>query len=209
VSIGANTEVLLQRYYQRTLAPGEVVFDEGECGDHFYVIQSGEVELVRVIESGERVVARLGPGDFFGELGVVLGGPRTSRAVAVNKTRVIALDRDTLESMCMEQPEIAIRMIRVLVSRLIEAERRLAALGVDDLLRSVVSALLRYAEPATEEGMRVPLNLRQLAEAAGLSMLEAHRGLQQLFDRKLAQLVEEQLLIPDREALDALFGAPQ
>jgi len=109
----------------------------------------------------------------------------------------------------MEQPEIAIRMIRVLVSRLIEAERRLAALGVDDLLRSVVSALLRYAEPATEEGMRVPLNLRQLAETAGLSMLEAHRGLQQLFDRKLAQLVEEQLLIPDREALDALFGAPQ
>ena len=209
MSVGANTEVLLQRNYQRTLVPGEVIFDEGECGDHFYVIQSGEVELVREIESGERVVARLGPGDFFGELGVVLGGPRTSRAVAVNKTRVIALDRDTLESMCMEQPEIAIRMIRVLVSRLIEAERRLAALGVDDLLRPVVSALLRYAEPATEEGMRVPLTLRQLAEAAGLSMREAHRGLQQLFERKLAQLVEEQLLIPDREALDALFGAPQ
>jgi CRP-like cAMP-binding protein len=209
VPIGANTEVLLQRYYQRTLAPGEVVFDEGECGDHLYVIQSGEVELIREIESGERVVARLGPGDFFGELGVVLGGPRTARAVAVNKARVIALDRDTLESMCMEQPEIAIRMIRVLVSRLIEAERRLAVLGMDDLLQPVVGALLRHAEPATDDGMRVPLNLRQLAEAAGLSMLEAHRGLQQLFDRKLAQLVDEQLLIPDREALDALFGAPQ
>ena len=209
VAIGANTEILLRRYYQRTLAPGETVFDEGESGDHLYVIQSGEIELIREIPSGERVVARLGPGDFFGELGVVLGGPRTARAVAVNKARVIALDRDTLESMCMEQPEIAIRMIRVLVSRLIEAERRLAALGMDDLLQPVVGALLRHAEPASEAGMRVSLNLRQLAEAAGLSMLEAHRGLQQLVDRKLAQIVDEQLMISDREALDALFGAPQ
>jgi CRP-like cAMP-binding protein len=209
VPIGANTEIMLRRSYQRTLASGEVVFDEGEAGDHFYVIQSGEIELVREIPSGERVVARLGAGDFFGELGVVLGGPRTARAVAVDTARVIALDRETLESMCMEQPEIAIRMIRVLVSRLIEAERRLAALDMDDLLQPVVGVLLRHAEPATEDGMRVPLNLRQLAEAVGLSMLEAHRGLQQLVDRKLVQIVDDQLMLSDREGLDALFGGPQ
>jgi CRP-like cAMP-binding protein len=209
VPVGANTEILLRRYYQRTLAPGETIFDEGECGDHLYVIQSGEIELIREIASGERVVARLGAGDFFGELGVVLGGPRTARAVAVNKAQVIALDRDTLETMCMEQPEIAIRMIRVLVSRLIEAERRLAALDMDDLLRPVVGIVLRHAEPAAEDSMRVPLNLRQLAEAAGLSMLEAHRALQQLVERKLVQIVDEQLMISDREALDALFGASQ
>ncbi len=207
--VGENTEIMLRRYYQRTLAPGEMVFDEGETGDHLYVIQSGQIELIREIPSGERVVARLGAGDFFGELGVVLGGPRTARAVAVNKARVIALDRDTLETMCMEQPEIAIRMIRVLVSRLIEAERRLAALDMDDLLRPVVGVLLRHAEPATEDGMRVPLNLRQLAEAVGLSMLEAHRGLQQLVDRKLVQIVDDQLMISDREGLDALFGTPR
>jgi len=76
-------------------------------------------------------------------------------------------------------------------------------------MQPVVGALLRHAEPASEAGMRVSLNLRQLAEAAGLSMLEAHRGLQQLVDRKLAQIVDEQLMISDREALDALFGAPQ
>ena len=48
----------------------------------------------------------------LGELGVVMGERRTSRAVAVNTTRLIALDRETLEAMCMEQPVIAIRMIR-------------------------------------------------------------------------------------------------
>jgi CRP-like cAMP-binding protein len=200
---GEDTGVRVRHAYQRTLAPGETVFDAGDPGDHLYVIQSGEVELIRETPSRARVVARLGPGDFFGELGVVLGEPRHSRAVAVNTTRVIALDRETLEGMCLDQPEIAIRMIRVLVSRLIEAERRLAALCVDDLLRPVVRALLRHAEAAGDTGLRVSARLRELARSAGLSMLEAHRALHQLFDRQLVVLVDDVLTIPDPDALNA------
>jgi CRP-like cAMP-binding protein len=124
--------------------------------------------------------------------------------VAVKRTRVLELDRATLEGMCLAQPEIAIRMIRILVSRLIEAERRLAMLGVDDLLRPVVRAIVRGAKPAEEgEGFRAATSLRRLAEQAGLSMLEAHRALHQLFDRKLLQLVEDTLVVPDLEALSA------
>lgn len=200
---GEDTSIPVRRYYQRTLSPGETVFDEGDPGDQLYVIQSGEVELVRVNESKQRVVAHLGPGDFFGELGVVLGEARSSRAVAVSTTRVIALDRETLEGMCMEQPEIAIRMIRVLVSRLIEAERRLSVLGVDDLLGPVVRALMRHGDEAAEGGMTVSLRLRELAEEAGLSMREAYRALRQLFDRKLVQLEDDVLRVPDRDALCA------
>ena len=189
---------------------GETVFDEGDRGDHLYVIQSGEIELVRETASQQRVVARLGPGDFFGELGVVLGEPRSSRAVAVNTTRVIALDRDTLESMCMDQPAIAIRMLRVLVSRLIEAERRLAALGVDDLLRPVVRALLRHAAPAESgKGMRISLNLEGLAGEAGLPMQTAYRALHLLIDRKLVKLIDGCVHTSDLEALSAVVDAPE
>ncbi len=201
-----DTSVRVRRSYQRTLSPGEIVFDEGDPGDHFYVIQSGEVELMREAPQQQRVVARLGAGDFFGELGLVLAGPRTSRAVAVSTTRLIALDRDTLEGMCLDQPEIAIRMIRVLVSRLIEAERRLAVLGADDLLRPIVRAMVRHGE-SDGEGMRVTAKLKELASFAGLSMLEAHRALQQLLDHKLAQLVDDVLTVPDREALSACLDA--
>ena len=199
---GEDTGIRVRRTYQRTLSPGEIIFDEGEPGDHFYVIQSGEVELMRETPQQQRVVARLGAGDFFGELGLVLGGRRTSRAVAVSTTRLIALDRETLESMCLEQPEIAIRMIRVLVSRLIEAERRLALLGADDLLRPIVRALIRHGEP-DGKGFRVVAKLRELASFAGLSMLEAHRALHQLIDQKLIQLIEDVVMVPDREALSA------
>ena len=199
-----DTAIRVRSTYERTLAPGDTVFDEGDPGDHLYVIQSGEVELAREGPEGRRVVARLGPGDFFGEVSAVAGQRRSTRAVAVKQTRVLELDRATLEAMCLAQPEIAIRMIRILVSRLVEAERRLAMLGVDDLLRPVVRALVRSAKPAGENGssaFRISGSLRSLAEQAGLSMLEAHRALHQLFDRKLLHLGEDRLEVPDLEAL--------
>jgi CRP-like cAMP-binding protein len=209
VSTGDKTDPGLRNSYGHTLEPGQTVFDEGDAGDQLYVIQSGEVELTREGASGHRVVASLGPGDFFGELSVVLGERRTTRAVAVSRTRVLELDRETLEAMCLAQPEIAIRMIRILVSRLIEAERRLAALGVDDLLRPVVRALLRCAEPERgEAGVRIPTTLRRLATDAGLSMFDAHRALQQLFDRKLLTLQEDCLLAADLEAVASCLDNP-
>jgi CRP-like cAMP-binding protein len=202
-----DTAFRVREAYGRLLSPGETVFDEGDAGDHLYVIQAGEVELVREGPGGARVVARLGPGDFFGELSLVGGTKRSTRAVAVRKTRVLELDRETLEAMCLAQPEIAIRLIRILVSRLIEAERRLFSMGVDDLLGPVVRALVQSAEPAPDAakgekpGYRVPLNLRGLSERSGLSMLEAHRALHQLFDQRLLRLTEDVLVVPDLEAL--------
>jgi len=207
-----DTGLQVRGTYERLLEPGQAVFDQGDPGDHLYVIRAGEVELVREGGSGHRTVARLGPGDFFGELSVVTGQPYSTRAVAVTATRVLELDRETLEAMCVAQPEIAIRMIRVLVSRLIEAERRLAILGADGLLSPMVRVLVRQAEPVSNQpgsGFRVVTTLRRLAESAGLSMLEAHRALHQLFDRMLLQLVEDGIRVPDLEALSACLDSSE
>jgi CRP/FNR family cyclic AMP-dependent transcriptional regulator len=201
---GEDTAFRVRSTYERTLEPGETVFDTGESGENLFVIQAGEIEITREGPGGRRTVARLGPGDFFGEVSVVAGRPRSSRAVAVRSTRVLELDRSTLESMCLGQPEIALRMIRILVARLVEAEGRLAALGVDDLLRPVVRTLVRDAQPVEKgEGFRVTTTLRRLAQDAGLSMLEAHRALHQLLDRKLCAVLDDALIVPDLEALSA------
>jgi len=172
------------------------------------VIQSGEVELSRSSADGRRVVARLGPGEFFGEMSVVVGEERTARALAVGECRLLELDAETFEAMCVERPEVAIRVIRRLTDRLIESERRLSALGVDDLLRPVVRSLVRGAQPAASGGMHVASSLREVAEGAGLSMLEAHRAVHQLLDRKLVRLVDNQLLTPDLDVLSSCLDTP-
>ncbi len=203
---GEDTEFRVRSSYVRVLEPGELVFDESGGGDHIYVIQAGEVELIRRGGSEQRVVSRLGPGDFFGELALCAGRPSGLRAVAASATRVLELDRDTLESMCLAEPQIAIRLIRVLVARLVEAERRLAALGVDDLLQPVVRTLVRQALP--EEGrIRIQTTLARIAEDSGLTMLEAHRAMHQLFERKVLRLVDEQLIAKDVESLSACLEA--
>ena len=68
--------------FERSFAPGEVIFEEGDPGDVLFIIQAGEVELTRRGLSGRHVVANLGPGDFFGEMCVVLRERRTATATA-------------------------------------------------------------------------------------------------------------------------------
>jgi CRP-like cAMP-binding protein len=203
-----TTQIRVQRHYERLFAAGQLIFEEGEPGEVLYVIQSGEVELTRAGVEGERVIARLGPGEFFGEMSVVVGEARTARAVALVECRLLELDAETFEAMCVERPEVAIRVIRRLTARLIESERRLSALGIDDLLRPVVRGLVRAAQPAGDDGMHVADSLREIAESAGLSMLEAHRALHQLLDRKLVRLVNDQLVTPDVDVLASCLDAP-
>lgn len=197
----------MRRTFERSFAAGETIFEEGDVGTVLYIIQSGEVELSRRMIGGRRTVANLGAGEFFGEMSVVVGERRTARASAVGEIRLIELDAETLEAMCMERPEIAIRIISRLTARLNDSERRLAALGVDDLLRPIVRALLKKADPRGDEGVRFPGNLRELARDAGLSMLEAHHALHQLLDQRTLRLVDDCLIAKDVDSLAAHLAA--
>lgn len=203
-----NTQVQVRNDHERSFEAGSIVFDEGDVGDVLFIIQSGEIELTRQGANGRRMVARLGPGEFFGEMSVVIGERRSARAIAVSDTRLLVLDGETLEAMCIERPEVAIRIIRRLTTRLIDSERRLAALGIDDLLRPVVRALVRDAKTDPEYGIRIPTTLRKLAADAGLTLFEAHRAVHQLLDQKLVRLVEDQLVARDVESLSSCIDLP-
>jgi CRP-like cAMP-binding protein len=198
--VAEDTQFRVRRTFERSFEAGQTVFDEGDPGEVLYIIQSGMVELMRSGPDGPHLVSRLAPGEFFGEMGVLLGQPRTVRAVAVSDSRLIELDGATFEEMCVAQPEIAIRVIQRLAARVIDLDQRLAALGVDDLLRPVVRVLVRRAEREAGAG-RLATTLRKLAAEAGLTLLEAHRALGQLLERKLVRLVDDTLVIPDLEAL--------
>lgn len=199
----ADTQFEVRRTHERGYEAGEVVFDEGDSGDTLFVLQQGEVELTRASPSGRRLVGRLGPGEFFGEMSVVLGGERRIRATAVGPVRLLEVDGHTLEEMCVERPEVAIRMIQRLAGRVIDLEKRLAALGSEDLLPPVVRILLRRAESRGGGGARFRTTLRELSERSGLSMREAHRALQQLFEERALRLMDDVLETDDLESLSA------
>jgi CRP/FNR family cyclic AMP-dependent transcriptional regulator len=202
LSAAETTQHPTRHAFQRTFEDGEIIFDEGDEGVDLYVIQSGRVQVTRRGDQHERVVAKLGPGEFFGEMSVVLGESRTARAVAVGPTQLLELDGETLESMCIERPEIAIRMIQRLAIRLIAAERRLAAMGLDELVGPLVRHLSRLGQPCVDNELRITTTLRELSAGCELSMEETHQALHQLMDQQLLRLVGEELVAPDRAALE-------
>ena len=203
LSDGETTQIQVRSAYQRDFDDGEIIFDEGDEGIDLYVIQTGQVQITRGSATGPRIVAKLRAGDFFGEMSVVLGEARTARAVAVGKTELLELDGETLEAMCIERPEIAIRMIQRLAVRLIGAERRLAVLGLDELVAPLIRYLSKQAGDNIEEELRISTSLRELAAGSELTLQETHEALHQLMDQKLIRLVGDELVAPDRNALSA------
>ena len=110
---------------------GERIFTEGDLGTTMYIVQSGKVRLFRVNEGQKRVLGMMEKGDFFGEMSILEGLPRTISAEAVEDSELIEINSMTFDKMIKGNIEIAIRMLRKLSIRLREAERRIETLATD------------------------------------------------------------------------------
>src|SRR5882757_2609897 len=85
---------LRRRAVERTFAPGEEIFKEGDAGDGMYVVRDGLVEISGMVGADVRhVFSRIGPGDFFGEMAVLDDKPRSATAAARAQTRVYFFGR--------------------------------------------------------------------------------------------------------------------
>ncbi len=93
-----------------------VIARQGEIGTGFFVVVEG---MVRVSRDGD-VLARLGPGEFFGELSVLDGGPRVAQVAAEGPTRCLAIASWDFERVLREEPGLALSVLRVVAGRLRE-----------------------------------------------------------------------------------------
>lgn len=105
---------------------GETVCREGEKGDSFFVIVSGELEVWGGAEE-RRVTNRLGSGDFFGEITLLLGGTRTATVTVAREARLLELDRQHFETFLMHKPKFLEYMAKVIAQRLASVSRGQAA----------------------------------------------------------------------------------
>jgi CRP/FNR family transcriptional regulator, cyclic AMP receptor protein len=95
-------------------AAERTIVRQGEIGTGFFVVVDGRVRVVR----GGDTVAHLGPGEFFGELSVLDGGPRIAQVVTEEPTTCLALASWDFERILLEQPPLALAILRELARRL-------------------------------------------------------------------------------------------
>lgn len=107
-------ERIATRAIQVDFRQGDVIARQGEIGTGFFIVASG---AVRVVRDG-RTIARLERGQFFGELSVLDGGPRVAQVVADEPTSCLALATWDLEAVVLDQPRVALAILRGLAGRL-------------------------------------------------------------------------------------------
>ena len=109
---------------RRACAAGETIVERGDDADEMFIIRSGEVEIRR----GE-TVARLGPGEFFGEMSLLESLPRDADAVALTDVELLVVTQGALLVRLRRDPTFALEMLHRLSGRiralnaLLEAER--------------------------------------------------------------------------------------
>lgn len=98
---GATLEHLAHSLREVRVGPGEEVVREGEEGDRFYVVASGELE----VSAEGQVLTKLGAGDYFGEIALLRAVPRTATVVAQSDAQLFTLDRDEFVAAVTGHPE--------------------------------------------------------------------------------------------------------
>src|SRR5262245_12594756 len=104
---------------------GNVIYKEGDTGRDMFIIQEGKVEIQKPKGAETLKPTVLGPGDFFGELSVFEDQRRDTTAKGLTPYRLLRIDKTTLDQLVQENPEIAVRMLYRLASRLREHEEAL------------------------------------------------------------------------------------
>ncbi len=186
--------------FARDFAAGTVLFEEGQPGDHMYVVTSGQVEIRRKVGETERLLAVLMPGDFFGEMAILTGRPRSATAVVRSPARLIVIEGKTFEAMLRARPEIALRIIKSLATRLESANQHVELLLLPTPNHRVVQCLRHMAEEQMQLGgvqlgpgtaILVPKRPEDIAARVGLPVHEVIDVIDQLRDARLVLLAED------------------
>jgi hypothetical protein len=101
---------------------GDFVFREGDASRDMYIVQEGELELLKKYAGEERQVTKLEAGDFFGEWSLLEEVPREVSAKGMTDYRLLRIDQTTFHQIVREDPNIAVRMLRRLAQRLSERQ---------------------------------------------------------------------------------------
>jgi CRP/FNR family transcriptional regulator, cyclic AMP receptor protein len=204
---GDTAELLAAALTTRAVVRGHVVFEEGDPGDRLFIVLDGKMKISRAAADGrENLLAVLGPGEMFGELSLFDPGERTATASAVTDSTLASLDHDDLRPLLLDQPGVAVQLLRALAQRLRRTNEAMADLVFSDVPGRVAKALLDLAERFGDDegdGVRVRHDLTQeeLAQLVGASRETVNKALSEFANRNWLRLEGRSVLLLDRERL--------
>jgi CRP/FNR family cyclic AMP-dependent transcriptional regulator len=192
----------------RTYRRNEVIFHQGDPGDALHIITRGSVKIVLPSAEGdEAIIATLRAGDFFGELSLLDGEPRSATATSVGVTETLILPRSVFREMLETHPDLRDALFAALTHLLRRLTRHVEELHFLDLagrLAARLAQLARQSQPGANDRVELdwPYTQSDLAAMIGGTRQSVNRLLSELIDDGLVRLETERLVITNLPALE-------
>jgi CRP/FNR family cyclic AMP-dependent transcriptional regulator len=167
---------------RRSAPRGSAIVREGEAADALFVVVTGRVKvMVGESDGKETILSILGAGEFFGEMGLIDDNPRSATVLAVEPCELLVITRRDFRRCLVENARLAMAVMRVLVQRLREADRKIGSLAMLDVYGRVARLLLDMSESV--DGQRVitrRISKQDIAKMIGASREMVHKVMRDL-----------------------------
>jgi CRP/FNR family cyclic AMP-dependent transcriptional regulator len=171
----------------RSVPRNSVIVHAGDQTDNVYIVLVGSLKVLISDEQGrEAILSMLNPGDLFGEMGVIDDHPRSATVMAVEPCELVVISKADFKRFLAENFDLSLYIMRSLVRRLRNADRKIESLALMDVYGRVARVLLDMAEE--EDGAMVvkrKVSKQDIAKMIGASREMVSRVMRDLQDQQL------------------------
>jgi CRP/FNR family cyclic AMP-dependent transcriptional regulator len=199
VQLQLLTQVLSRKAYPRN----STIIAAGDPTDAMYIVVSGRLKVVMSDKEGQEVIlAILDQGEFFGEMGLIAQAPRSATVTTIEPCELLTITRADFTKCLQGNFDLTMNVIRGLVKRLREADKKIGSLALMDVYGRVARLLLEMAE--TIDGQKVitkKLTKRDIAKMIGASREMVSRVMKELQASGRIEVRAREILLRDSLAL--------
>jgi CRP/FNR family transcriptional regulator, cyclic AMP receptor protein len=197
----AQLDVLATGSLRRNYPRGRTIVAEGEPSQSLYILLSGRAKVQRSDSEGKEVIlAVIGPGEFFGEMSLIDDAPRSASVITLESSDFMAINKDNFKAMLMQNNDIGMQIMRGLVRRLREADKKIETLALLDVYGRVARVLLDFSEVVNgERVVKARLPRQEIAKMIGASREMVSRVMKGLeIDGYIVPMSEGRLVLREK-----------
>ena len=186
--------------FAKTFRAGEMIFSEFEPGDNFYLIQSGRVQLVKLIGDIEKTLDVLQPSEMFGEMAILENSPRSATAIALDTVKVLEFNSQNFEILMLGNPQIALKLLRLFAKRIYDSKRRFMILTLEEPQAKVADVFLMLDESQTDidktsEKREFKTTVDDVAHWAGMTIAETRDILSHFVTQRRVEIFPDRIVV--------------
>ncbi len=198
--------------FAKKFPKGSVIFSEYEPGESFYLIQSGRVQLIKIVNGFEKNLDILQPSEIFGEMAILENSPRSATAIAYDEVVALEFNKANFEVLMMGNPAIAMKLLKTFVKRIFVQKRRFMILTVPDRLARVgdVFLMLDETQPSADRSSDTRvfnITMEEVARWAGLPLEVVEDEMHRFIDQGKMEMYEDRILVKNLTELSRFVNA--